>query len=281
MLSIVLATFNEEKNIKRCLDINLIKKVTNEIIVIDGSSSDETREIARHFGARVIKTTNKSNFHINKQMAMDEAKGDLVLLLDADEVVDDELADFIISVLKKIDLFKSANNTKEKYSSWFKSWQKTNPVAWQIPRKNLFLGSWLKKGGQYPDPSTRLYINGFAKLPQKDVHEQILVDGIIGWANGHLLHYANPTFNDYLRKFNTYTNFKAQQLLDNKLPINLLSALNYIFLKPLITFLQIFFRHRGYVDGIPGFVFALMSGMHHAVAYLKLWELNQKEFNND
>ena len=107
------------------------------------------------------------------------------------------------------------------------------------------------------------------------------VDGRVDPANGHLLHYANPKFGDYLRKFNTYTSFKAQQLKDDKLEITPFNALNYIFYKPIKTFFMLFLRHRGYVDGIAGFVFALMSGMHHAVSYLKLWELNQKEVIND
>ena len=275
MLSIVLATYNEEKNIKKCLSSNLVKQVANEVVVVDGSSTDETRKIATSLGARVIKTTNKLNFHINKQMAMNEAKGDLVLQLDADEVADEQLEIFIISINNKIEKLKVEN------SQWAVEWKKTNPVAWEIPRKNLFLSTWLKKGGQYPDPVIRLYINGFAKLPQKDVHEQMKVDGRVDPANGHLLHYANPKFGDYLRKFNTYTSFKAQQLKDDKLEITPFNAHNYIFYKPIKTFFMLFLRHRGYVDGIAGFVFALMSGMHHAVSYLKLWELNQKEVIND
>lgn len=278
MLSIVLATYNEEKNIKLALDSAVIRTIADEIIVVDGCSSDKTREIAKSLGAKVIKTTNKPNFHINKQMAMDEAKGDLVLQLDADEVVDEKLGSFISELKREIENLKkveSKSDTKNQ-TNWTKEWQKNNPVAWEIPRKNLFLGSWLKKGGQYPDPVIRLYINGFARLPQKDVHEQMEVDGKIGWAQGHLFHYANPTFSDYLRKFNTYTSFKAQQLSDAGLRINLFNSINYIIFKPIKTFLQLFIRHRGYVDAIPGFVFAVMSGLHHLFAYLKLWELREK-----
>ena len=89
MLSVVLATYNEEKNIAKCLES--IKDLADEIIVVDGSSSDRTREIAETYKAKVYKTTNKANFHINKQMAMDKASKDLVLQLDADELVDEEL----------------------------------------------------------------------------------------------------------------------------------------------------------------------------------------------
>jgi glycosyltransferase involved in cell wall biosynthesis len=254
MISVVLATYNEEKNIEQCL--SSVKSFADEIIVVDGSSKDKTRQIAKDMGAKVIKTTNKKNFHINKQMAMDEAKGNLVLQLDADEAVDDDLIEFI----KKIE--KDLNSKKA-----------LQEVAWWVKRKNLFCGRWLKKGGQYPDPVIRLYINGKARLPQKDVHEQMEVDGKIGTADGHLWHYSNPKFSDYLRKFNTYTSFKAQQLLDANLKINPITFMKHMLLKPVYTFLMIYIRHKGFVDGWQGFIFALFSGLHHPIAYIKFWEL--------
>lgn len=253
MISVVLATFNEEKNLARCL--TSVKKWAGEIIIVDGQSTDQTPSIAKSFGAKVFSTTNKKNFHINKQMAMDKAKGRLVLQLDADEVVDAELGKFI----QKIDRLLGKG-------------EEIVEAAWYIRRKNYFMGRWLSKGGQYPDPLIRLYINGKARLPQKDVHEQMLVEGALATAEGHLLHYAYPTFADYLRKFNTYTSFKAQQLLDSDLRLNLWTFFNYLLLKPLFTFCWIYGRHKGFVDGWPGFVFALFSGLHHSMAYLKFWE---------
>jgi len=254
MISVVLATYNEEKNIEQCL--SSVKSFADEIIVVDGSSQDKTRQIAKKMGAKVIKTTNKKNFHINKQMAMDAAKGDLILQLDADEAVDDDLMEFIKKIEKDL---KAKKAPKE--------------VAWWVKRKNLFCGRWLKKGGQYPDPVIRLYINGKARLPQKDVHEQMQVDGEIGTAEGQLWHYSNPKFSDYLRKFNTYTSFKAQQLLDANLKINPVTFIKHMILKPVYTFLMIYIRHKGFVDGWQGFVFALFSGLHHPIAYIKFWEL--------
>lgn len=255
MLSVVLATFNEAHNIARCLEA--VSDIADEMIVVDGESSDGTAEIARRLGARVISTTNKPNFHINKQMAMDEAQGDLILQLDADEVVDAELKSFIVDLQKNI--------------------AKIEENAWYINRKNLFLGAFLKKGGQYPDPVIRLYKKGTARLPQEDVHEQMEVDGKVGTARGHLLHYANPSFNAYLYKFNRYTSFKAQQLSDDDLKITLANTGRYCLILPIVTFLRIFIRHKGFVDGFPGFVFAAMSGFYHTIAYIKLWEMKEVE----
>ncbi len=256
MISVVLATHNEENNLERCL--RSIKHLADEIIIVDGESTDKTTEIGKQFKANVISTTNKANFHINKQMAMDEAQGDLILQLDADEVVDTKLSEFIRSIADK---------------------EQQDISAWWINRKNFFLGHFLHKGGQYPDPVIRLYRKGKAKLPQKDVHEQMIVEGEVRTATGHLLHYSNPTFSEYLRKFDTYTSFKARQLQDTKLNLTLLNTLTYLFVKPSITFVSLYLRHRGYTDGLPGFIFALFSGLHHLVAYIKLWELNQTDVN--
>ncbi len=274
MISVVLATHNEEKNLKMCL--SSVKDFADQIVIVDGESTDDTVKIAKHFSAEVISTTNKSNFHINKQLAMDKAKGDLILQLDADEVVDEELKKFIIKthswvleVKKTVGL--SASKRIENPSKVYL------PSAWWIQRKNCFLGKFLTKGGQYPDPVIRMYLYGQAKLPQKDVHEQMVVQGNISWAEGHLLHYSNPTFNDYVRKWNTYTSFRTEEFKAQKLQINFTETLRFLFFKPVYTFSSLFIRHRGYVDGVSGFIFALMSGFHFAVAYLKYWEIIQKK----
>lgn len=252
-LSVVLATYNEEENIKKCLDS--IKDFADEIIVVDGESTDGTVDIAKKMGAKVILTTNKPMFHTNKQMAMDAATSDWVLQLDADEVADEELKKFIVKVLKE----------GSEYSAFW------------IRRKNWFLGTFLKKGGQYPDPVIRLYKKGKAYLPQKNVHEQMIVDGNVGWAEGHLLHYNAPNFSRYITNANRYTTETAKQLKEKKVKLSLGNDFKYLVWKPEITFLKLFFRHKGFVDGFPGFVFALFSGLHHAIAYMKLGDLYRSD----
>ena len=250
MLSVVLATHNEEKNLAACL--LAIKDLADEIIVVDGNSTDQTREIAQKFGALVIQTTNKKNFHINKQMAMDKARYALVLQLDADEIVDEELKKFIRQLQRQM--------SKK---------QDLGAVAWWLRRKNYFCGRFLRKGGQYPDPVIRLYLKGKAHLPAKDVHEQMVVDGTIATAEGHLLHYSNPSFKDYWRKFQTYTSFKATQLAEEGLKLNPWTFVEHVFWKSSYTFFLIYLRHKGFVDGWQGLVFAFFSGLYHSVAYLK------------
>ncbi len=255
-LSVVLAVHNEESCIGRCLQA--VQAIADEIIVVDGDSTDATVSIAKKFGAKVISTTNKPNFHLNKKMAIEAASGKLVLQLDADEVVD-------ATLLKEIAQIKQQ-----------KAWEtadSASPTAWQIPRKNFLLGRWLSKGGQYPDYVIRLFIAGKASIPAKDVHEQLSVEGAIGTLSGHLLHYANPTFSDYVRKANRYTSFTAQQWQAAGKSISLGNTFFYCVYMPIMTTAKLFLRHRGYVDGLAGFVFAAGSGLHFLFAYLKLWEL--------
>lgn len=258
MLSVVLAVHNEERNLARCLES--VAAVADELIIVDGESTDRTVEISLHYGAQVISTTNKSNFHINKQMAMDAAKGELILQLDADEVIDAELVAYI-------------QKLKEQLRSGVLPAQ---PVAWYIRRKNFFLGRFLRKGGQYPDAVIRLYKAGSAHLPQKNVHEQMAVDGETATAAGHLLHYAFPDFDTYIKKFNRYTSFEAERLHDQNIVLTGKLKFSYWVIRPLETFYKIFLRHRGYVDGFSGFMFALMSAIFHIFTYIKLEEYTKK-----
>ncbi|MDR0462629.1 MAG: glycosyltransferase, partial [Pseudomonadales bacterium] len=258
LISVALAVHNEEGFLATCLES--VVDFADEIVIVDGESTDNTVSIAKGFGkkVKVISTTNKANFHINKQMAIDACTGSLILQLDADECVDAQLRNFILKTAKADDRTIS---------------------AWYLNRKNLFLKTWLRKGGQYPDRVIRLFWQGKAYLPQKDVHEQMEVDGEIGVAAGHLLHYSSPDLATYLRKFNTYTSFKALQMKEEELPINRKTYREYVYRKPRSTFFSLYFRHRGYVDGLAGFVFAVGSAWHHRVAYLKYLESSLPEDN--
>lgn len=246
-LSVVLATFNEEANLARCLES--VKDIAEEIVIADGESTDKTVEIAKKYGARIISTTNKPNFHINKNMAIDAATGDWILQLDADEVVSPELSREIKLAIKR----SSVN-------------------GYWVNRKNWFLTRFLTKGGQYPDSTLRLYRNGKGRLPANDVHEQAEVKGEVGHLKNDLFHYRDTSFEKYMEGFNRYSTFISLQLANQKIQINVINAFLYLFLQPLSTFLKIYVRHRGYVDKFPGFVFALFSGLIHSVAYIKYWQ---------
>jgi glycosyltransferase involved in cell wall biosynthesis len=248
-LSVVLATYNEEANLTGCLDS--IKDLADEIIIVDGTSTDKTVEIAKKFNAIVKITTNKQNFHINKQMAIDMATKDWILQLDGDEQVSKEQSVEIEEILE--------NDPGDINGYW-------------MPRKNWFLGRFLMKGGQYPDYTLRFYRKGKGRLPQKDVHEQAVVDGKVGYLKSALLHYPYKDFSHYLNKWTRYNRFFANQIKEEMRNRNILMrflyAILYLLIKPTHWFLTTFIRHKGFVDGCQGFVFSLFSALRFPVSYI-------------
>ncbi|OGH14295.1 MAG: hypothetical protein A2687_01565 [Candidatus Levybacteria bacterium RIFCSPHIGHO2_01_FULL_38_26] len=249
-ISVVLATYNEEKNLPACLDS--VEDLADEIVVVDGWSKDRTVQIAKKYGAKVKITNNPLIFHINKQKAIDMAAKNWVLQLDADEHVTPELREEIKEVIKK---------KKSKISGYW------------IPRKNWFLGKFLMKGGQYPDYTLRLYKRGKGKLPQKTVHEQAVVDGEVEYLKNPLLHYPYKNFGMYLEKWNRYTDLIATQIKDQLREKNLATKIFYmmdfIFIKPIFWFANTYIRHKGFYDLWPGFVFSFFSSLRFPVGYLK------------
>lgn len=244
-LSVVLATYNEEENLGDCLES--VKDIASEIIVVDGSSTDRTLEIAKRYNAKVKITTNKPIFHINKQMAIDMATKDWILQLDADERVTPSLRD---EIKNKI------SNSKNLNGYW-------------LPRKNLFLGRFLEKGGQYPDYTLRLYRRGKGRLPQKTVHEQAVVQGEVEYLKNPLIHIADPNFKRYLMRFGRYTSLIADELRSKKVGYNPIVALKYIIILPIWWFLLTYVRHKGFMDSWQGFVFSFFSSLRFSIGYIK------------
>lgn len=277
-ISITQATYNEESVIVDCL--NSVKDFADEIIVVDGHSQDKTVEIAKKMGAKVLLRENNPIFHVQKQIANEEAKSDWILQIDTDERVTKELKEEIIRLLegKYFGYDSWISPLKLAINKIVKIFPEPKPLtapaaAYWIPRKNFFLTGYLKNTGQYPDPVIRLFQRNKAYLPAKDVHEQMVVEGVTGWLKSELDHRGNPDFGRYLLRENRYSSATALHLKKTGVKINIFNTINYLFLKPLSTFLNLYIRHRGILDGYPGFVFSLYSGLHHAFAYMKLWEL--------
>lgn len=247
-----LATFNEENNIGPCLES--VKQFADEIVVADGSSTDNTARIAKELGAKVINTTNKPMFHINKNLAIDNCTNAWVMLMDADERVSSSLAAEIKAVV---------------YGS------PTQNGFW-VNRRNWFLGGYLKKGGAYPDSVIRLFKKGKGRLPEVSVHEQVAIEGEIGHLKNDLLHLADPNFGRYLYRANRYTTQTSLEIAKKNPGTGPVAVVKYILVKPVFTFLLTYFRHKGYQDGFRGFVWALFSGFHFFYAYVKYWKNEQK-----
>ncbi len=309
-LSVCLAVFNEEKNIHYPLDSAY--DLADEVIIVDGGSTDRTVEIAKSYGPKVkiFHETNPPMFHINKQKAIERAKGEWILQLDADEALSPELKKEIIQLLNgSIVSFnvafnqQSNNRTIERLNTQL-------PVAYWLPRKNWFLCRFLMKGGQYPDYTIRLYRNGVARFPCKDVHENVIISSkfkvqssklqsknqkeknnlaieqlnnrAIGYLKNPILHYADPTFSRYLFRWHRYNNLDAALLKktieqsSNQTIRKLWLSIDYLFVKPFVTFFLIYFRHKGFLDGWPGFVFAFFSSIRFWEIYFILFRQDKK-----
>lgn len=250
-LSVALAVHNEEENLRACLES--VKAIAHEIIIVDGASTDNTVAIAQELGAHVIADENRTNFHINKQKAIDACQGDWILQLDADERVSSMLMKEIKAIIDG-DQMGTAD-------------------AYYLKRRNYFLGRWMNKGGMYPDPVIRFFKKGKASLPQASVHELMRVDGTTKWLSNDLLHIADPTFSRYLMRSNRYTTLQAEEWLQaGKIGTGWQAVITYILVKPFMRFVSIYLRHKGFMDGFPGFVFAWYSGLHIATSYVKYWE---------
>lgn len=253
ILSVAIATYNEQEFIQDCLDS--VHKFADEIVLVDGQSSDTTVSIAKKYSkVRVIITDNKPMFHINKQLALDNCNGKWILQLDADEIVSSSLAEEIVSII----------NSKDTATGYW------------LNRTNFFLGKFLKKGGQYPDPTLRLYKNKMAHFPCQTVHEQVKINGKVGYLHSDLLHFADQSFSRYILRQNRYTAEMAGNLYNQNISPTPFLFLKYFYILPIIWFVKTYFRHKGFQDGFPGFVFSLYSSLRYPAAYIKLYELHNR-----
>lgn len=282
-LSVVVATHNEAENMSAFL--KAIKPIADEVIIVDGESSDDTVKIAKQFGAHVLTVPNQKMFHINKQIGIEKATCEWILQLDADEIITKELGAQIRAVVEgkhqEIDLglYKSFRAHMANIAARDGvTYHQTPPIqGYFIARKNLFLGRYLMHSGVYPDGVIRLFRNGHGQLPCKSVHEQVeILGGGVSWLSSPMEHMSDPTFRRYLQRANRYTTISAKQYDKQKLSVDPLTFVVFVLIKPSVTFFELFFRHKGFLDGFSGFVWSLMSGLHHAVAYMKYLEMRKK-----
>jgi glycosyltransferase involved in cell wall biosynthesis len=251
-ISVAIAVHNEEGNIEICL--KSVQDWVDEIVVVDGESTDKTVELLKQHKVKIIHGKNIQMFHLNKQKAIDACKSKWVLQLDADEQVSTELKNEILLNI-----------------------QKDHANGYWLPRKNYFLGRFLTKGGQYPDFTLRLYKKGKGRLPCKSVHEQAVVEGTTGYLKNPLFHYPYPDFSHYLEHFYLYTGIFAKELQSRHTPFDLSQLLQFMVIKPWWWFLKTYFRHKGFMDGIQGFLFSFFSSLRFPFSYIKYWELQKNK----
>lgn len=246
-LSVVMITLNEAERLGRCLESI---DFATEIIVADSGSTDTTLEVARRFTPHVIQVA-WEGFGPTKQRALDRARSDWVLSLDADEVVDATLRSAICEALKRDD---------------------PAVAGYRLNRRSNFLGTWMNHSGWYPDRVTRLVRRSKARFSEQTVHEQLLVDGGVVDLPGHLLHYTDPNWQHYLAKLARYSGLSAQALHAQGRQATLWD----LSVRPAYQFVRTYIMQRGFLDGRAGFILACGSAFHVFSKYAGLWSLHRK-----
>lgn len=248
-LSVVIITFNEEKNIGRCLEA--AKKVADEIVVVDSYSTDQTKNICLSHGVRFVEHAFEGYVQ-QKNYANSQASNPYILNLDADEVLSDELIQSILQVKK--------NWTHDGY---------------MINRITNYCGKWIKHGGWYPDPKLRLYDVRKGKWEGQNLHEKFVLynEAHIGKLKGDLLHYSYHSIKQHIDQFNKFTEIAAQTEAQNGRKIGIIKIIFY----PIWKFKRDYFFKLGFMDGYYGFVIAAISAFASFVKYVKIreWKKNK------
>jgi glycosyltransferase involved in cell wall biosynthesis len=281
-LSVVTITKNEEANLARTLQS---VAWADEIVVLDSGSTDRTREIAESFHAKFFVEPWKG-FAAQKNSALQKATGDWILSLDADEEVEPALANEIRKTL-------SAN---------------PSAAGFWIPRKNFFLGRWMRHGGFYPDPKLRLFRRGTGSFEDRLVHEDVRLQGPTAKLKQNLLHHAYPTLDGYLEHMNRYSSLGAQMMVTRVVRemtevkeareatispqvARSLDQLNEeikrvtpepegfvdfsflnILVRPRLTFFYNYVLRGGFLDGREGLLLHLYHANYVSWKYAKAWE---------
>ena len=245
-LSAVLITRNAAAVLAPCLESLAF---ADEIVVVDSGSSDGTAEIARRFGARLVQKE-WLGFGRQKQYAVDQARHDWVLCLDADETVSPQLAASIQAALAA----------------------PVSPV-YRMPRRNRFLGRWLSHGEGYPDWSPRLFNRMNARWSDDLVHEKVLYAVTPGTLQGDLLHDSSDDLTAYLDRQNRYTTLAARQAYE----LGRSAGLFHILMSPVVRFLKFYVLRLGFLDGMPGLLHISIGCMNSYLKYAKLIELRGRD----
>ncbi|MCE5301243.1 MAG: glycosyltransferase [Spirochaetia bacterium] len=241
-ISANVVTFNEQKNIERCL-----KSIAfcDEIVIADSRSTDKTITICRKYTKKIF-SMDFTGFSAVKNACIDRSKGEWVLSVDADEEVTPELKQAILACVN--------SGTADGY---------------YIKRNTMFLGRRIKHCGWNRDYQLRLFKRSKGRFNGKPVHEAVEVKGATAKIDEPLLHYSYPDSHTYFTKMNRYTTLQAKEK-QKKFPLlRILTA-------PFLKFFRMYFLKLGFLDGFRGFILSIYSGFSEFIKFSKMWEENNR-----
>ncbi len=245
-LTVVINTFNEEKNIERA-----IKSVdfADEIVVCDMYSDDDTAVIAKKLGAKIIFHKRVGFVEPARNLAISQTQGDWVLILDADEEIPDGLKDKIKEIISKDGVVTHV----------------------EIPRKNIIFGKALKGAMWWPDYNIRLFKKKSVTWSNK-IHSKPKTEGqgltLSPLENYAIIHHHYSSVSQFIQRMDRYTSVQAKELKESGYEFNWRD----LIIKPLGEFLSRFYANRGFEDGLHGLTLSLLQAFSHFVMYLKTWE---------
>ena len=238
-ITATIITFNEERNIARAIES---LRCCDEILIVDGGSTDRTTELAENLGARVIEA-NWRGYAGQKNWAADQAGNDWVLSLDADEALSEALE-------AEIWRLKKSGPRHDGYT---------------MPRLARYMGRWILHSGWYPDRKLRLYDRRQAKWVGDFVHESVAVSGQVGHLQSNLLHFTCDSLAEHIKTMERYTTLAAQELAARQVKV----PLSRLIADPAWAFVKTYLLQRGFLDGPEGLAIAQMAAFYTFLKYSK------------
>lgn len=251
-LSGVIITFNEERNIKRCLES--LVGVVDEIVVIDSYSTDKTKEICQTFNVTFIEQK-FLGYVEQKNFALKQATNNYIVSLDGDEYLSEELQQSILKLKQ--------NWTHDGY---------------YCNRFNNFCGQWIKHSDWYPNRKLRVFDKREAYWDGHKIHENIAFnskESKIGFLKGDILHITYQTYSEFNKKTEYFSTLSAEAYFEKDKTSNFLK----IVFNPSWAFFKAYFLRLGFLDGINGFVICVQTANITFLKYTKLYELQKKNKN--
>ncbi len=261
-ISLTVITFNEEKNILRCL--NSVLGLVEEIVVIDSFSTDKTKEICLAFAEKYNKEIQFKflenpfeGYVTQKNYAISKATHSLILSLDADEAISDDLKTSILAIKQ--------NESKNILT------QNTLKEVYEMPRLTNYCGSWIKHTDWYPDKKIRLFNKNIARWYGISLHETIQTNANIKTKclKGDILHYSFYSIKQHLEQLNKFTDIGAKEAFEKGKKASLLKILG----SPTLKFFSSYIVRLGFLDGYAGFLVCAISAFASFTKYIKLREL--------
>ena len=242
-LSVYVIAYNDEPNMRACLES---VAWADELIVVDSHSTDATEKISREFTDKVFQHEFKGFGQLRNE-AVAHTTHDWVFSLDTDERATPEIRDEIRWTLER----------------------GPEADAYFVPRRNYFLGRWIRHCGWYPDyRQPQLFRKSRMRYREELVHEGFELEGRAGYLKAHILQYPFRDIDHYLTKMDRYSDLMARQMVEQGRRFRTHQLVTH----PLFTFLKMYLGRAGFLDGMPGLILSGLYAYYTFVKYAKLWE---------